>query len=181
MKSLLSSLPAALVATVLCGVMYVVAQQGIRRGADEPQTAIAGELAGRLAAGMPSLPAAQVDLARSRLPFVQVYAADGSLLSSGAVLDGQLIAIPRGVLEVARKNGHNAVTWQPRPGIREAAVVVPFSGSRSGFVLAGRSLREAEDREAAVARIVGLVWLASLLFALALTVFAERIRHTSAA
>jgi hypothetical protein len=59
----------------------------------------------------------------------------------------------------------DAVTWQPREGVRIATVTVPWAG---GSVMAGRSLRLVEDRESQLELIVGAGWAATLI-ALALS------------
>jgi hypothetical protein len=100
-----------------------------------------------------------VDIARSLAPFVVVYGPTGAILAPGGTLDGQPPAVPAGVLENARSSGRNAVTWQPRPGVRVATVSVPWSG---GTVLAGRSLRLVEEHAATLELIVGGGWLAIL-------------------
>ncbi len=67
--------------------------------------------------------------------------------------------MPVGVLESARSSGRNAVTWQPRPGVRVATVTVPWGG---GTVLAGRSLRLVEEEASNLELVVGVAWLAIL-------------------
>ena len=52
------------------------------------------------------------------------------------------------------------MTWQPRPGVRIALVVLPWN---AGTVLAGRSLRRVEAMESAIEGIVLAGWLAALL------------------
>lgn len=56
------------------------------------------------------------------------------------------------------------VTWQPRDGVRIAAVVVAYSG---GTVVAGRSLREVESRADDALAVTGLAWLTCLVLTLA--------------
>ncbi len=54
---------------------------------------------------------------------------------------------PIDVLEPSKKTGQNIITWQPRPGIRNAIVVLPYSiNGYEGYVIGGRSLSEAEKR-----------------------------------
>jgi hypothetical protein len=54
------------------------------------------------------------------------------------------------VFDNAREKGENRITWEPKEGVRIAAVIKRFEGktaSTSGFVLAGRSLDEVEKRQ----------------------------------
>ena len=83
-----------------------------------------------------------VDIAGSLAPFMTIYDDSGVPIASSGHLDGALPRLPQGVLDYARAHGENRVTWQPLTGVRVAAVVTRYSGQASGFVLAGRSLRE---------------------------------------
>jgi hypothetical protein len=48
--------------------------------------------------------------------------------------------------------------------VREAAIVKQVAGGQSAaFVLAGRSLREVEDRESQLTQMVGLAWAVALV------------------
>ena len=71
--------------------------------------------------------------------------------------------MPPGVLQHVRDSGEARVTWQPIGGVRIASVVVSYSGATQGFVLAGRSLQETEDRVAKFQALIGLAWLATLV------------------
>src|SRR5450759_5247636 len=69
-------LPLAVLATLLAGLVYGVAQQGLRSGANDPQLRLAEDAARALdAGGDPSAVVGQgmVDVAASLAPFVVVY------------------------------------------------------------------------------------------------------------
>jgi hypothetical protein len=156
-------LPGAILATALCGLIYVVVQQDLRSGADSPQEQLAEDAAARLEAGAaPSdiVATAKVDIGHSLAPFVVVYDPAGSVVATDGQLDGRPPAVPLGVLATATANGRNAVTWQPRSGVRVATVTVPWSG---GTVLAGRSLRLVEDSETRFELLVAAGWIATLV------------------
>jgi hypothetical protein len=108
------------------------------------------------------VPSAKVDLARSLAPYLIVFDEAGQPLASSAELDGQVPPLPTGVLDRARAVGEHRVTWQPRPDVRSAAVIVHHAGPRPGFVLVGRSLREVERRVDGLTLMVGLAWAATL-------------------
>jgi hypothetical protein len=114
-----------------------------------------------------------VDIARSLSAWLGVYSAAFQPIASSGRLDDALPSIPSGVFADALKSGESRVTWQPRPGIRSALVVLPFPG---GFVAAGRSLREVEVREGALSRAVAIGWIVALVaaFAAAWLVATER-------
>ena len=160
--AILVFLPLAVVATGLAGLVYLVAQQDGRWLANEPQVQLAEDAAARLdAGGTPGdqVGPASVDIARSLAPFVVVYGTAGTILATDGTLDGQPPAVPAGVLTSARVTGRDAVTWQPRPGVRIATVTVAWNG---GTVLAGRSLRLVEEHADSLEVIVGGGWLATL-------------------
>ena len=156
-------LPSLILATAMCGLVYVVDQQALRAGANDPQEQLAVDCARQLDAGAaPSSVATgtSVDLATDLAPFVVVYDSQGRVLATDGQLDGGPPIIPSGVLASARATGRDAVTWQPRSGIRLATVTIPWRG---GTVMAGRSLRLIEERVASLGLLVGLAWLATLV------------------
>ncbi len=154
--------PVAVAVTGLCGLAYVMLQQSLRQGANDPQIQMAEDAAAALSGGgSPDavLPAAQVELSSSLAPFIDLYDMNGSPIAGSGLLNGRLPAYPLGALEAARQAGENRVTWQPSPDVRIASVVVPFKG---GYVVAGRSLREVEMRVSQMEVITLLAWLATL-------------------
>ena len=171
-RSLWRWLPFAAAITVVCGLVYVEVQQNLRQSANDPQIQMAEDTAASLAAGSDAaalVPSTAVDVASSLAPFLIVYDAHDDVVASSARLDRATPRLPEGVLASARQSGEDRVTWEPRAGVRIAAVVVPYDG---GAVLAGRSLREVEHREfdalatAALAWVLGLAAVAATLIAL---------------
>jgi len=156
-------LPLAVAATVLAGTAFVIGQQILRTGADDPQVEMAEDAAARLQAGAaPSvvIPSAQTEIAASLAPWLIVYGPDRKLLAGSALLDGKPAEYPTSVFANAPPGGSaDQVTWQPRSGIRAATVVVGFRG---GWVVAGRSLRMVEQREDHVGQLAIAGWLAAL-------------------
>ncbi len=162
-RALAIFLPSAVLATALCGLVYVVGQQDLRTGANDPQQQMVEDAAAKLDSGAAPLTvvgATTVDIARSLTPFVVVYDPAGAVLATDGALDGGAPRVPRGVLDSARATGRDAVTWQPRQGLRVATVTVPWRG---GAVLAGRSLRVVEERVASLGLLVGVGWVVTLL------------------
>lgn len=176
-KSILRQwLPIAVVVTALCGLVYLAVQQVLRQNANDPQIQMAEDAAEALAHDSTVesvMPANQVDLAWSVAPFIIVFNDTGAPLASSGQYHGQVPTIPAGVFEYARQNGEDRVTWQPEPGVRIAAVVVGYTGTKPGFVLAGRSLREVEKRESQVEKEAGVVWIITILGSLVVTVASE--------
>ena len=161
MQSMLMTAIVSLVA-LMC---YAVGQQVLRQGANYPQVQTAQDLSARLSSGEETfLPetSTKVDPSRSLTPFVIVFDQSGRPTSSSAILNGRTPVPPPGVLMEAQRKGENRITWQPRPGVRIAAVVVPYRGNHSGFVLAGRSLAEVEASEANIGHLAFAGWLGLL-------------------
>lgn len=162
-------LPLAAVTTLLCGLVYLAVQQSLRQGANDPQIQMAEDAAAALVAGSTPesvLPVAQVEISTSLAPFMVLYSNTGEPLASSGLLHGIVPLLPSGVFDHTRQNAEDRVSWQPESGVRIAAVVVAYGGAQSGFVLAGRSLREVEKRESQVEQISGIAWLVTLAVSL---------------
>lgn len=167
-------IPLAVAVTALVALAYVGVQQSYRLGANDPQTQLAEDGAARLATGATPQSVAgssTVDAARSLAPFVIVVGADNAVLATSASLDGNAFRPPAGVLDAARAKGTNTVTWQPRRGVRIASVSVATSDGR--VVVAGRSLRAAEQRIEGFGKLALAAWLATLAAMLVVTWLVE--------
>jgi hypothetical protein len=162
-------------ATVLAFALYTIPQQVLRQGLNDPQIAMATDMAAFLnrygvAEGLHQgallKSGGLVDMARSLSPFLIVYNDQGQPLGSNAQLDGQTPTPPPGVFDFVRRHGEERVSWQPilgsTKGVRIAAVVERVNGPQPGFVLAGRNMREVETREVQVGHMAGLAWLGML-------------------
>lgn len=151
--------------TILSALVYVAVQQNFRQNANDPQVQMAEDASVALAGGKDPgsvVPGPKVEMSQSLAPWLMVLDDRGEVLASSAVLDGQTPRIPRGVLDHARTDGENRVSWQPRPGVRSALVVRRYEGVHPGFAASGRSLREVEVRESQLTSEVGGAWLVAL-------------------
>jgi len=161
------------------GFVFLAGQQIIRMQANDPQVEIVEGVSEALNQGQdPSAFGSlnPTDIAKSLAPFVIVLDQDGKVISGTAVLDGQMPIPPKALLDASKAGGERRTTWQPRKGVRVATVIKPVSFSNneinfSGFVLAGKSLREATQRTQILLQITGIAWVVSLL-AVWLTVMA---------
>ncbi len=156
----------ALVLTIIFGTIYTIVQQNYRTSANDPQIQMAEDAARDLNRGVSLQSFGPIgptrDIAESIAPFTVIYdTAETAIIWTGT-LDGKPPVLPDGVLEYAQTNGENHVTWQPEKDIRIAAVIKPFTGQGSGYVLVGRSLREVEEREYQLMLFVGVGWVLSL-------------------
>ncbi|GAC1680516.1 MAG: hypothetical protein NVS9B9_01750 [Ktedonobacteraceae bacterium] len=157
--------------------MYAAMQQILRQGADDPQIQMAEDAAAKLAAGQSIqdvMPAEKVNIATSIAPYMIIFDAKGIPIASSAQLNGQTPTIPSGVFDYVQKNGEDRITWQPQDGVRSAVIVTQFKGSSTGFVLAGRSLREVEKREDNILLLLNVGWIGMLIITLPITALVFR-------
>lgn len=190
----------AIMVTGLCALVHVAVQQDLRQGANDPQVQMAEDAAARLEGGAAPADvvpraAPPVDIATSLSPWLAVYDQSGALLAASGQLNGAPPQLPAGVfdtsgwksivghhLTVFYPNNENRFTWQPKDGVRQAVVLVHFSGGLSehgsigsGFVAAGRSLREVESRESQLTLEVFVLWALTLLCLLVASFVADRL------
>ena len=145
-------LPFAVIIIIFAGLVYGAVQQNYRQSANDPQIQVAQDISNAVALGqaapdtiVPANPTA--DMAQSLSTFVIIYSATSSPIGASVGLDGKIPSLPAGVADYASLHGQDRFTWQPKPGVRVAAVVEHFAGPVPGFVLVGRSLKEIELRE----------------------------------
>jgi len=152
----------AVLATVLSLALYGIPQQVLRMGANDPQVQLSGDLAAQLEQGVSpadAMPPGHVDIAHSLAPFVIAYDQTGKPIASQGTLDGSIPTPPKGVFDYALQNGEDRPTWTPRHGVRLATVVRRVGGAHPGFVLAGRSLNEVQQRIQHVWDMAAVAWL----------------------
>lgn len=178
LKTFLWWLPFAAVATISVGLVYVSVQQALRQGANDPQIQVAEDMAAQLASGQnlqTVIPdnAPVVDIASSLSPYVIIFDEQGKIVASLAELRNSTPAVPSGIFDYVKKYGEIRITWQPEKEIRQAIIVRHYQGDgQSGFVLAGRSLREVEKRETLMEVMAGIAWFISIVLGLILVGFA---------
>jgi hypothetical protein len=156
-------LPPVAAFTLAAGLTYVVVQQDLRIGANDLPQQLAEDGARALDAGTDPatvVGAASLPIETSLTPFVAVFDAQGTLLASDGSLDGQPPSPPAGVLRSAQATGRDAVTWQPRQGVRIAVVALPWHG---GTIAAGHSLRPAETLIGTIGSLIALGWIAGVV------------------
>jgi hypothetical protein len=171
-------LPIAVAITGMSFLVYSAVQQSYRQSLNDPQIQIAEDAAALAAAGTPVsqiVPKAQVDIAASLSPWLAIYNASGTPVASSGRLHNEMPQIPEGVLADARsgrgkdtvRTDENRVSWEPEAGVRSAIVVVSFNSAKgNGYAVAGRNMREVENRQWRLEVLVGLAWILSLLASL---------------
>lgn len=146
MKKLVPWASAILILVTIFGTIYGVVQQAQRSGANLPQIQLAEDTAVAINKGAhpSSVLTAPVDMAASLAPFIIVYDKSGKVIDGSGLLNGAIPTIPKGVLTSADNQTYNAVTWQPKSGVRIAAIAVKADNY---YVVSGRSLVETEKNE----------------------------------
>lgn len=153
----------AAVITLLCGIIYIVGQQGFRQSANDPQFQMVEDAANAISKGADPKSligtSAPLEISETLSPYLIIYDRTGNLVANGALLNGKPLKIPQGVLDYVQKNGADKATWQPRQGVRQAMVAVRTNAAGKNYtVIAGRSLRKTEERIQTLAAQVAFGW-----------------------
>jgi hypothetical protein len=165
----------------------ITMQQLLRRGADQPQIQMAQNYASAIAAasnpaaspfpggpGSYPFPTGHIDLATSLEPFVILYNSDGAPIHSTGYLDDAVPIPPHGVFAYLRTQPIDKFTWQPRPGLRIAAVAQRIDGPTPGFILVGRSLTLVQQQEDRLRVGTFITWFCLMALLIAGAVFLNR-------
>lgn len=154
----------AICMTICTLMIYMGLQQYNRMSANESIAQIAYEFANSLENNKDNnLALPMIDLQKSLSPFVILFDANNQPLQTNAKLGDTKPLPPVGILEVAKKYGESRVTWEPAKGFRFATVTVYFNKIKTGYVLAGKSLYEAETRMTLIGRLIFTIWIFSII------------------
>lgn len=159
-------LPIAAASTIILTLLYLSVQQNYRQSANDPQIQLSEDSAQALAQGknISDFQMTQkIEISQSLAPFIMVFDDNGNLSASTGVLHGQTPQVPSGIFFNTKLSGEERLTWQPANDTRIASVITHFSGKQSGFVLAGRNLREIEKREGMLTFHMAIGWIGTLL------------------
>jgi hypothetical protein len=150
--------------TFTCSIVYLVAQQSFRLGANEPPMQLAIETSIKLQNGQSAkdaIPTEKVDISKSLNAFVMVYDSDKNLIATSGIKGNKDPVYPKGVLDNVAKKSEVEVTWQPEPGLRFASIAIKYS---NGYIVAARSLTETEKLIGKLGGLVFFAWLACAVF-----------------
>jgi hypothetical protein len=160
---------------------YWAVQQEYRISANDPQVQMAEDAAVALAQGVPPATLVRdsglVDIRASLAPWIAVFDASGRPLTGTAMLDEAAAQLPLGVFDESGWHTYaeqgiplsipaheDRFSWQPRPDVRQAVVLVHVSSpSFSGYVASGRNMREIENREGTLTLGAGLAFVGTEL------------------
>jgi len=162
-------LPLAVVIIIFSGLIYAVVVQNYRQNANDPQISIAEDVAMAINQGTPAEsivpPTGNTEIKNSLSPFIIIYDDSKKLIGSSAIFDGKNPEIPEGILEAA-KDGQNRTSWQTQNGYRFALVINRYNGEQPGYIVVGRSLREIENREAEITKLIAIAGGTALILTL---------------
>jgi heme exporter protein D len=194
-------LPLAITIVGLCMLVYATVQQNFRQSLNDPQIQMAEDAAQVLAqGGQPAsvVPPGVIDIGKSLAPWIGVYTNSFEPLETNGTLYGKQPMPPKGVFEAAKEGlpamvGHhlatdippneNRISWQPNCGIgtfanecvRQALVIVAVTrASSTMYVVAGRNMREVEEREGRLSQMTFLTMFV-LLAATLVAVFLKKL------
>lgn len=158
---ILPHISALVIITIVMALIYTSVQQTYRSNANDPQTQIVYDLRNYLQEGkpLPEVFSDSVDLEKSLSVFIETYDENGIPIRSSGYLNGKLPQLPKGVFEHARRNGDHWVTWQPQRNVRMAVGIAMVKSNPVTYVVAGRSLREVEERESGLSTMIFIAWI----------------------
>lgn len=149
-------------ATILIGTSYVMVQQSTRLAANDLPLAKAQQVKQQLEDGTNAsdiVPTATIDLESDINVFVIVTDKNQHILAGSAKLGAQVPLPPSGVFAYTTEHGSDHFTWQPSSGVRLATEALSYN---DGFVIAGQSLKPAEDRIDVYGELAFVGWLLAL-------------------
>jgi hypothetical protein len=152
-------------------------QSAMRSAADQPQIQMAQDYASEISSGAitaDALPGGHLDPTASLEPFTILYGADGKPVRSNGYLGETIPTPPAGVFAYLRTHPSDKFTWQPRAGVRIAAVVQRIDGAHPGFVLVGRSLSFVQQQENELRRGTFITWAALMALLIGGAMFLSR-------
>ena len=156
---IIQHLSAIAIATIIMGLIYASVQQNYRSNANDPQAQIAHDIRDHLQRGKPQMFDDTVELESSLSVFKETYDQDGNPIQSTGFLNGKMPQLPKGVFEYAKSNGEHWVTWQPQRDVRMAMGIVRVNASPIAYLAVGRSLKDVEEREGRLTKMIFMGWV----------------------
>lgn len=164
--SLRAWLPLAVVITAIFLAIYCSSQYIVRSFAVEEQVKIAADVVRYLNEGgnpMALNANVPVDIEKTLSPYIVFYTLDILPMTSSVVIDNERPILPFGVYAHVKERGEHRLTWQPKPGLRQAVVLNYLDGPTAGYLLVGKSLKEAERTICGLWYILSVMWAITML------------------
>jgi hypothetical protein len=153
-------------ATLIIGAAYSMVQQSTRLAADDLPLATATAVKDQLENGANPADVVTprpINLRSNTNVFVIVVDSSRHVLASSATVDGQTPLPPQGVFDYTDQHGTDHFTWQPVAHVRLATRVMAYGQApNNGFVIAGQSLAQTENRIDIYTELALAAWLAML-------------------
>ena len=173
MKKLILLLAPFAVTTVIFGTIYGAVQQALRLSANDPQIAIAQDIAEQLNQG--KTPEEEigrnVNVDKSLSVGIIISDKAGMPVATSTYISGTVVQVPIGVLQHSQNHAYHAITWQPQENVRLASV---STSANNYYVTAVRSLKEVEKRETLAMELIGIGWGLSMLGVAVPTLLSKR-------
>lgn len=150
----------------LCALMYLVAQQNLRLGANDPQYQLTTDIASELGNGQTPdhyIPSSTTDMLKSLATYIIIFDDSKNVVGSSVSLDNKTPIPPSGVFQYTKEHGIDSFTWEPKSGIRQAVVMERYEGAHPGYVLVGKSIQQTERRELRMLKIIALGGLLTII------------------
>lgn len=147
---------------------YTMVQQSTRLTANDLPLSTAQSIKNSLDHGSTPtdvVPSAKVDLRADTNVFTTIIDNSYHVLASSAQLDNKNPLPPTGVFEYSKAHGIDKVTFQPDAGVRLAIVVMPYGQGPDGYIMAGQSLKPAEDRVSTYNVLLIAGWIVAVAWA----------------
>ncbi|HXS14600.1 MAG TPA: hypothetical protein VN711_00545 [Candidatus Saccharimonadales bacterium] len=154
------AIPLIIFSVVVFLGIYGAVQQDMRQSANDPQIQLAEDASATFSKNRVIMYPQPTDIAASLEPFVMSFDKNGKTIYSSGSLDGKTPVVPSGVFTTTAQKGETRFTWEPKTGVRIAAVVV---WTKNGYILSGRNIREVENRESALGHEMLLGWVISVI------------------
>jgi hypothetical protein len=147
--------------SLFSGLVFIATQQSLRLSANDPQVQITQDILNSLSQGADpkQLSVTTVDMANTTSAFVIIYDNNQKAVGTTVELDKKTPVPPSQAFEKTKNNNENRFTWEAKKGLRQATVMVKY---KDGYVLAGKSLGEIENRINVILRIVGIAWIVGI-------------------
>lgn len=161
-------LPLAVLATFMAGTICMITHFILRQSANDPQIQQAQDWADQIEGGTDPnrlTLGAFIDPARSLAPFGIVYDQDGRIVASSVAAPSTMLQ-PNGVFDTVDASAAKEAryTWQPVNGERYAAVLKRATlQEKSYYVLAGRNIKQVDERISRGLWMVGVTWAVTLV------------------
>jgi hypothetical protein len=120
----------------------------------------------------------KVNLANSDKVFVSIYDGEGKPNASTGNVKGTARELDKGVIDTAKKNGVNKISWAPESDVRVAIVVYPIKKGDKGYLVVGKSLKETESNITRIGKILLVGWIITLLITLLSTIVLNNLIET---